>query len=145
MINFKSIQVAGITALLIMASLLTTHSAQAQSRSLEVTVPFEFFAGDVRLPAGEYQVEPTVGNFVRLYNPTTHASFAFATISISKGVREVSSPKLIFTKYGVDHFLSEMWWGHGGAGITPIRSKLEMELAKAVRPVRIEAQAHRAE
>src|SRR5262249_40389238 len=120
-------------------------SARAQSRSLKVTVPFEFFAGDLRVPAGDYQVEPVVGNFVRLYNPASRASFAFATMSISKTLGESSSPKLIFNKYGADHFLFEMWWGIGGLGISPIRSKMEMELAKAFHPVRVEAQARRPE
>jgi hypothetical protein len=143
MIGFKSIRFAGAAALLVMACLFTMHSAQAQSRSLEVTVPFDFYAGNVRLPAGNYEAAPMVNNIVRLYNPATRQSAAFATISISKVIGEVYSPKLVFTKYGEDHFLSEMWWGQGSLGISPIQSKFETELAKALHPVRVEAQAHR--
>jgi hypothetical protein len=145
MTNFKSIRVVGWTALLVAACLFTVHSAQAQSHNLQVTVPFDFFAGDVRVPAGDYKVEPVVGNVVRLYNPASRASFAFPTMSISKTLGGFSSPKLIFNKYGADHFLFEMWWGHGGVGISPIRSKVELELAKALRPVRVEARARRPE
>src|SRR6516165_4774337 len=100
MTNFKSIRIASGIPLLVAACLFTVHSARAQSHSLEVTVPFEFFAGDVRVPAGDYKVEPVVGNFIRLYNPASRASFAFPTMSISKTLGGFSSPKLIFNKYG---------------------------------------------
>jgi hypothetical protein len=125
-----------------MACLFTMHSARAQSHNLEMTVPFDFYVGDVRLPAGNYQAAPFVNNFIRLYNPGTGEGATFPTISISKVFGEIPSPKLIFTKYGEDHFLSEMWWGQGSSqGMSLFRSKLEMQLAKALHPVRIEAQA----
>lgn len=143
MINFKSTLIAGSGALLVMAWLFTVQSARAQSQNLSVTVPFDFYAGDLRLSAGDYQAAPVSANFVRLYNPATRESVAFATVSLSTVLGKPSSPKLVFNKYGADHFLSEMWWGLGNQGIAPIPSKLETELAKSFRRVRIEAQARR--
>ena len=38
-------------------ALLMSAAAQAQTTHIKVSVPFEFTAGDVQLPAGEYEVE----------------------------------------------------------------------------------------
>ena len=38
-------------------ALLMSAAAQAQTTQMIVTVPFEFTAGNVQLPAGEYEVE----------------------------------------------------------------------------------------
>ena len=38
-------------------ALLMSAAAPAQTTQLNVTVPFEFFAGDTVLPAGNYDVE----------------------------------------------------------------------------------------
>ena len=37
-------------------ALLMSAAAQAQTTHMKVTVPFEFTAGNVQLPAGEYEV-----------------------------------------------------------------------------------------
>ena len=123
--------------------LLSVGSAQAQSRLLQVTIPFDFYTGDTLLPAGNYQATPVANNIVRLYDPATGVSKLFSTMPLSKASGEIVSSKLIFNKYGENHFLAEMWWGGGSAGIMTAASKHETELAKNFNRIRIEARAQR--
>src|SRR5437016_8073324 len=105
MINLTKSLVALSAALITMAVLWTADSAQAQAaHSLEVTIPFEFYAAGKLLPAGNYQAMTMLNNIVRLYNPTTRETAAFSTMSVNKGLG--NTPKLVFNKYGDDHFLS---------------------------------------
>jgi hypothetical protein len=132
-----------MSAVLLMATLLfSVGSAQAQSRILQVTIPFDFYTDDTLLPAGNYEATTVVNNMVRLYNPATGVSKMFSTMPLSKASGEIVSPKLIFNKYGENHFLAEMWWGGGSAGIRTATSKRETELAKNFN-TRIEARAQR--
>ena len=144
MINLTKSLVALSAALITMAVLWSADAAQAQAaHALEVTVPFDFYAAGKLLPAGNYEAVTMFNNMVRLYNPTTRDVAAFPTMGVAKQFGEITTPKLVFNKYGADHFLSEMWWGRGSGGIAPIPTKVETELAKAARPIRIEARARR--
>jgi len=106
-----------------------------------VAIPFDFYAAGKLLPAGNYQAMTILNNFVRLYNPTTRDTAAFSTMRVNSGLG--NKPKLVFNKYGDDHFLSEMWWGPDSSGVAPIPTPIETELAKATKPIRIEARARR--
>jgi hypothetical protein len=129
---------------LAMAGLFSVVSAQAQfTQTLEVTIPFDFYAAGKLLPAGSYQAAPILSNIVRLYNPATKDVASFTTMRIGPVSNEPTLAKLVFNKYGDDHFLAEMWWGHGTAGIQPVPTKLEIELARSTRPERVEARARR--
>ena len=134
-------RMAMTAAFLLMACLFTVDSAQAQSHSLQVRVPFDFYVGDTLMPAGGYEVSAIV-NAVRFSNQLTHASAAFSMLALKKPTEDLFSPQLIFNTYGQDHFLAEMWWG-GSAGNMPMASKHEVELAKTLRPVRIASRASR--
>ena len=144
MINSMPSRVAISLAFLIVTCLFSVDSVQAEiAHSVQVTVPFDFYVGDTMLPAGDYQVATLVNNFVQVGNPATHLFAAIPTIPVGKVLGELVSPKLIFTQYGQEHFLSEMWWGNSSLGRVAITSKREAELAKAIRPVRIEETARR--
>ena len=106
-------------------------------------MPFDFYVGDIMLPAGDYQVATLVNNLVQVGNPARHLSAAIPTITVGKVRGEIVSPKLIFTQYGHEHFLSEVWWGNSSLGRVAITSKREAELAKAMRRGRIEEAARR--
>ena len=110
---------------------------------MQVTVPFDFYVGDTMLPAGDYQVATLVSNLVQVGNPDRHLFAAIPTIPVGKVLGEIVSPKLIFTQYGREHFLSQMWWGNSSLGRVAIISKREAELAKTIRPVRIDETARR--
>jgi hypothetical protein len=141
--NSTPLRVAMSAAFLIVACLFSVDSVQAQSRSLRVTVPFDFYVGETMLPAGDYEVAPFVNNLVTVQDPARHMVATIPTIPVSKVFGEIVPPKLIFTQYGQDHFLSQMWWGSRSVGSMSILSKRETELAKTFQPIRIEASVRR--
>ena len=144
MINSTPSRGAISAAFLIVTCLFSVNSLQAEiAHSVQVTVPFDFYVGDTMLPAGDYQVSTFVNNFVQVGNPARHLFAAIPTIPVGKVLGGIVSPKLIFTQYGQDHFLSEMWWGKSSLGRVAITSKRETELAKTIRPVKIEETARR--
>ena len=144
MINSMPSRVAMSAAFLIVTCLFSVNSLQAEiAHSVKVTVPFDFYVGDTMLPAGDYQVATLVNNMVQVGNPARHLFAAIPTIPVGKVLGEIVSPKLIFTQYGQEHFLSAMWWGNSSLGRMAIVSKREAELAKTIRPVRVEETARR--
>jgi hypothetical protein len=143
MTNSTASRVAMTAAFLLTACLFTVDSAMAQSHSLQVTVPFDFYAGDKLLPAGDYQVS-AFDNAVTLHSAATRESAGIQTQALKKVSGVLVSPELIFNTYGQDHFLSEVWWGRGtSVGSMAMISKRETEIAKTAHPTRIEARARR--
>lgn len=144
MINLTPSRAAISAAFLIVTCLFSVNSLQAEiAHSVQVTVPFDFYVGDTKMPAGDYQVYTSVNNWVQVGNPARHLFATIPTIPVGKMNREIVSPKVIFHQYGQDHFLSEMWWGNSTLGRVTMTSKRETELAKTIRPVRIEETARR--
>jgi hypothetical protein len=143
MFDSRRVRVVISGSLLIAACAFSVAWAQTPIHSLQVAIPFDFYVGGKLLPAGDYQAAPLVNNVVRLFNAATRESATFRTMSLNRTLGEITSAKLVFNNYGDDHFLAEMWWGQGSAGVSPIPTPLEIKLAKAVRPIRVEARARR--
>jgi len=73
-----------------------------------VTVPFEFVAGDVTLPAGEYRVDRVSSNgdpelMIRSYHNGGTFLLPIAFAAVADG-----QPKLSFEQVGDKHFLSQV-------------------------------------
>jgi hypothetical protein len=91
--------------------LLMSVAAQAQSTHLKITVPFEFTAGNVQLPAGEYEVK-TVGSWpgalLSIRNLTSDKE-SFIHSNSCQSQKPASDARLIFYRYGQQYFLAEVW------------------------------------
>src|SRR5215471_12653982 len=98
MIDSNAVRVAISVALLIAGGAFSVVRAQTPIHSLEVTIPFEFYAGGKLLPAGNYQAAPLFHNVVRLFNPATRESAAFPTMSLNSTSGDITSAKLVFNK-----------------------------------------------
>ncbi len=124
-------------ALIALAVMYLTNSGavQAQSTAVKANVPFAFYVGDQKLPAGQYRLtQPMPGV---LYVAGDEGSIQI--LSIPADNRD-GKTMLIFTKYGTDQlFLSEVRWTDGARKIPQSRS--ELELAKTVTPERVIAAA----
>jgi hypothetical protein len=102
---------ANLLAIALSLPLLLSAAAQAQTTQLKVMVPFEFIAGNVQLPAGEYEVTsagswggPTL--LVRNVN-SKGGSFVVSFSCSSK--KPAADAKLVFHRYGQQYFLAEVW------------------------------------
>ena len=82
-------------------ALLMSAATQAQTTHLTITVPFEFTAGNVQLPAGEYEVTavgprggPTLSGPQREFERRDTRSFDFLPIVEARCRRQAGFPSL---------------------------------------------------
>lgn len=122
-----------ITGILALACLAATQVARAQ-QPIVVNVPFEFTAGRMTLPAGEYRVaKPANDSAVLLIERTDRGPAAMVLCSAAQANRLPAHSKLIFHRYANRYFLSEVWVaGESRGRELPVSAK-EKELALAAR------------
>ena len=138
MIRCKRLHVPAAFPLLALTFLLLSAvAAQAQSSRLVATIPFAFYAGEMLMPAGDYEVERVVNGVLKISSLETPTSMMFSTIGVSQANGQRSDGKLIFNKYHDDYLLTEMWWPDRTDGRKTVPSTLERELARTLRPVRV--------
>ena len=113
-------------------ALLMGAAAQAQTTHMKVTVPFEFIAGNVQLPAGEYEVTalgPWGGNTLSVHNVNSNEGSAVVSNSC-RSQKPAADAKLVFYRYGHQYFLAQVWNRNSFSG-SQIRIKpRQTELAK---------------
>ena len=105
--------------------------AHAQTTHLNVTVPFEFTVGDTTLPAGEYDIQatgPWGGKVLSICNRKAKAS-AFVISPSYVAAKSSKRSELVFTRYGQQYFLAEVWGANDLGRQMPISSR-RVELAK---------------
>jgi hypothetical protein len=93
---------------------LTVTSVQAQGSTMSVTIPFDFAVAGKTLPSGEYYFQRNMDNSrvvtqilsrdktLSIYVPQTHPVQDI-------GRQLDSNSKLVFSKYGDQFFLSQVW------------------------------------
>jgi hypothetical protein len=96
-----------ILTLLLFLSAIGSPAAFAQSQKMKVDVPFSFYMGEKKLPAGEYYIRQITEGAVALTN--SNGAAVTLTPFISKEPIELSTEaKLQFTKLGDDYFLARV-------------------------------------
>jgi hypothetical protein len=126
--NTKILAIAGTVLLSIMAA----GECQAQSRSLEVNVPFTFEVGNKTLPAGSYRAEsiPTgAGSVTILRNNRGDVRMPISTTATASKSGTAASA-LVFHRYGTHYFLAQIRTGDGHAREV-FASQQEKELARS--------------
>jgi len=108
-------------------AVLTIGTAQAQSGTVSVSIPFDYFAAGKMLPAGEYTVQSGIANGVLvLWNRERNASAMLSGSFL--GSNKPHDARLIFNRYGASYFLSEIWASPGssyGIRLRPSRAERE--------------------
>lgn len=113
-------------------ALLMSTAAQAQSTHLKITVPFEFSAGNVQLPAGEYEVKtvgPPGGPLLSIRSLNSDKGLYIGSNSC-QSLNPVADAKLVFHRYGHQYFLAEVWNGHSSLGHQIQGNSRQTELAR---------------
>lgn len=126
----RALVMAGLVALTVMAS---TQVARAQE-AIQVNIPFDFVAGNTKLPAGEYLVK-TVGpdNALVLIDRKDAVGSAFILTQAAVASEPKSESKLVFNRYGDRYFLSQVWtegYAHGRQLMKTAREKEMAQIAK---------------
>jgi hypothetical protein len=113
-------------------ALLMSAATQAQTTHLTITVPFEFTAGNVQLPAGEYEVTavgPWGGPTLSVHNVNSNAGTLVLSTSC-RSQKPAADAKLVFHRYGQQYFLAEVWNRHSSVGNQIKINSRQTELAK---------------
>ena len=119
-------------AVAVLVSIVAAGVCRAQSRPLEVNVPFAFEVGNKTMPAGSYRVEsmPTGGGSLEILRATSsdvHLTISTMATALKGGT---PGPALVFHRYGNRYFLAQIWTGVGHAReVFP--SQQEKELARS--------------
>ena len=105
---------------------VTDLSLQAQSLALSVTIPFEFHAGEAKLPAGTYIVQRR-GEAILISDGKGNAAAVLANAIQNKAYKVTDL--VVFHRYGDERFLSEVRWSEYSAARGLMESKAERRMA----------------
>jgi hypothetical protein len=86
----------------------TAHSQYAR-RTLIVTVPFEFSAGDKTFPAGDYAIVSTAPDRLSVRDSRGHVLASLVAHSAGSPNDNSTPPRLRFYSVGGAHALTQVW------------------------------------
>jgi hypothetical protein len=122
----------------VLLSIVAAGECQAQSRPLEVNVPFAFEVGNKTLPAGSYRVEsvPTGAGSVEILRSNRGDIRLPISTMATAPTSGIPASALVFHRYGNRYFLAQIRTGDGHAReVFP--SKQEKELARSERRIEV--------
>ena len=102
--KFRTLSLLAAMVLLAITALTQNYPQKLAT----ATVPFDFVAGDVQMPAGTYtfrQINPEV---IQIQSKDGHNSAKLAPSSL-KWQKGENGGKVVFKRYGKEYFLSEIW------------------------------------
>src|SRR5262245_39087941 len=118
-----------ITAIVLGVALIAPALAVPFTVRIRVEVPFDFMVGNKRMPKGEYLIESVneSGTF-----SIRHAEKGKVVTFMTIRHKPTDKPKskLIFNRYGDQHFLSRIWDGSSETVLKLEKSKAEKRAAK---------------
>ena len=139
----KSATPCQLLSFLILICALTIHPAKAHAQiigELEVNVPFQFYAGNAKLPAGKYilhMLDNSDLEFMEISTPDGSTSALFQ-VEDAEANSAPSKSELIFDKYGDRYFLVGVFDEGNPDGSKVPESQYEKRVSQAA----TEAQEH---
>jgi hypothetical protein len=122
---------------------LTSHPAKVHAQiigELEVDLPFQFYAGNARLPAGKYVVHMLDNSDLKVMEISNADSSTSALVEVQHAEANSAPRKseLIFNKYGNHYFLAKVFDEGNPDGSRVPESSYEKRVSQAT----AEAQEH---
>ena len=109
--------------------LLAVGSLSAQiSNAVKADIPFDFTAGNITMPAGEYQIANS-GHPGTLLIGSYGSSGEFVGAHAAQASGRAESTKLVFHRYGDRYFLYQVWVEGEDRGSEVPLTKFEKELS----------------
>jgi hypothetical protein len=107
---------------------------------LEVTIPFQFHAGDAKLPPGKYIIHPVDNSDLTIMEISSEDGSTSALFEVHDAEANSTPAKseLIFNKYGNRYFLAKLFDEGNSNGSAVNESRYEKKVGQAA----TEAQAH---
>jgi hypothetical protein len=122
---------------------LTIFAGKAHAQivgDLDVDIPFQFHAGNARLPAGKYRIHVLDGSDLTVMEITSADGSTSALFEVQDAEANATPAKseLIFNKYGNRYFLAKLFDEGNPSGSQVLKSRYEAKVGQAAR----EAQEH---
>jgi hypothetical protein len=120
-----------VTATLFVLSMFVAAQVVRAEEPMLVNIPFQFVAGNVTLPAGEYRIQKldrSAGILV-INCSDPDASVMVVTFSAQSNEPQTKS-KLVFNRYDNRYFLSQVWAAGSVRGRQLLKSPREKELTR---------------
>lgn len=109
--------------------LLAVGSLSAQiSNAVKADIPFDFTAGNITMPAGEYKIANS-GHPGSLLIGSYGSSSMFVGAIAAQANDRAGSTKLVFHRYGDRYFLYQVWVQGEDRGSEVPMTKFEKELS----------------
>ena len=118
----------------LLSLVLVAGSATAQTVHVRADVPFNFAVGSNTYPAGAYSVK-TIGdrdNRVLLLHAEDGKNSMAIISNATVNLTPADKTKLVFSRYGNQYFLSQVWVNGAIRGHQLPKSNREKEVAKAM-------------
>jgi hypothetical protein len=133
---FETVTMFAIAAL-VLAAFVPAASAQA-GKSFRFVIPFDFYAGAVLMPAGEYTVsQPPGTRATQIYDRDGHVT---SVLPITGKSNPIGNNRMVFNRYGSMTFLSEIQWAQSETGYKLRETALERETRLGNAPVKVAIQ-----
>jgi len=122
---------------------LAIHPRKAQAQiigELEANIPFQFYAGNTKLPAGEYRIQVLDNSDLSIMEISRVDGSASALFQIQDAEKnsEPAKSELIFNKYKDRYFLAKFFDEDNRDGSQVVESHYEKKVSQAS----LEAQEH---
>lgn len=134
---FETVTVFAIVVLGLTA--FVPGAAAQNSKTFNFVVPFDFYAGSVLMPAGEYTVAQAPSTrATQIYDRNGHIASILPIVGKSNPIG--NNNRMVFNRYGNMSFLSEIQWAQSETGYKVRESNLERETRLGTSPVRVAVQ-----
>ena len=122
---------------------LTIFAGKAHAQivgDLDVDIPFQFHAGNTKLPAGKYRIHVLDDSDLTVMEITSVDGSTSALFQVQESDANSAPAKseLIFNKYGNRYFLTKLFDEGNPSGSKVVESRYEKQVSKAA----MEAQQH---
>ncbi len=117
-------------SLLAAVVLMTAGALNAQTRPVTANIPFDFSAGKMTFPAGEYRVNE-IGSLGFLSVVGQGSAIGIVNSHRTQSHSPSASNHLVFHRYGNRYFLYQIWVEGDDSGRELPMTRVEKELAMA--------------
>jgi hypothetical protein len=131
---------ASLLALVFAFAIYPTPAHAQIIGGLEANIPFSFYAGNTKLPAGEYRIQVLDNSDLSLMEISRVDGTVSALFQIqdAESNSQPTKSELIFNKYGDRYFLTKLFDQDNRNGSQVIESRYEKRVSQAT----LEAQEH---
>ena len=128
--------VSALAGLVLLLAVAPLYAGSILNHEMTVAVPFAFTAGDQLLPAGDYSVQVNQERGTVVLHQDGRSPLTLLT-SQKESSDTPRRGKLVFKRYGLSFFLSEVWSQDNGTGQSLTPSAREKEMARKTHPEQI--------